>query len=54
MTGLPAFFIHPCNTATALSRVVEEGKVPNVIEYLMLWLGIVGGCVGLSVPLVQP
>ncbi|KFA63186.1 hypothetical protein S40285_03277 [Stachybotrys chlorohalonatus IBT 40285] len=45
VTGVPAFFIHPCLLGDAMSgfRCSKE-------DYLMIWLGLVGGCVGLWVP----
>ncbi|KAF2435086.1 hypothetical protein EJ08DRAFT_389142 [Tothia fuscella] len=46
ITGIPTFFIHPCQTAEALQRVAA-GRSVQVEEYMFLWLGIVGGCVGL-------
>ncbi|KAI9681552.1 MAG: hypothetical protein M1829_000749 [Trizodia sp. TS-e1964] len=49
ITGRPAFFVHPCNTAAAMQALVGAEGVP-VEEYLVLWLGVVGGCVGLCVP----
>ncbi|EPE35511.1 hypothetical protein GLAREA_11210 [Glarea lozoyensis ATCC 20868] len=45
VTDLPAFFIHPCQTKEAM----ENFDCPTH-EYLMVWLGLVGGCVGLWVP----
>ncbi|PHH88676.1 hypothetical protein CDD83_7244 [Cordyceps sp. RAO-2017] len=45
ITGLPAFFIHPCLLGDALS-----GFACSREDYLMIWLGLVGGCVGLWVP----
>jgi len=45
LTDVPAFFIHPCQTKEAM----EKFKC-SIDDYLMLWLGLVGGCVGLWVP----
>ncbi|KJZ78386.1 hypothetical protein HIM_02424 [Hirsutella minnesotensis 3608] len=45
ITGLPAFFVHPCLVGDALSRFDCTRE-----NYLMIWLGLVGGCVGLWVP----
>lgn len=50
ITGLPVFFVHPCNTATALTEVLEPNKMVTPADYMSLWLGIVGGSVGLSLP----
>ncbi|KAK2006881.1 hypothetical protein LZ32DRAFT_71837 [Colletotrichum eremochloae] len=45
LTGLPSFFIHPCLLGDAMS-----GFNCSREQYMMLWLGLVGGCVGLWVP----
>ncbi|RDW63948.1 hypothetical protein BP5796_10450 [Coleophoma crateriformis] len=45
ITDLPSFFIHPCQTKEAMEPFDCEAK-----DYLMVWLGLVGGCVGLWVP----
>ncbi|KAK3897371.1 ubiquitin-like-conjugating enzyme ATG10 [Staphylotrichum tortipilum] len=45
VTGLPTFFIHPCLLGEAMSRFDCSKE-----NYLMVWLGLVGGCVGLWVP----
>ncbi|RQM06992.1 hypothetical protein DH86_00000123, partial [Scytalidium sp. 3C] len=45
ITDLPAFFIHPCQTKEAM-----ELFNCSLSEYIMVWLGIVGGCIGLWVP----
>ncbi|RDA96045.1 hypothetical protein CP533_5816 [Ophiocordyceps camponoti-saundersi (nom. inval.)] len=45
ITGLPAFFIHPCLLGDAIS-----GFQCSLDNYLIIWLGLVGGCVGLWVP----
>ncbi|PFH60680.1 hypothetical protein XA68_10550 [Ophiocordyceps unilateralis] len=45
ITGVPAFFIHPCLLGDAIS-----GFQCSLDNYLMIWLGLVGGCVGLWVP----
>ncbi|KAF6836869.1 autophagy-like protein 3 [Colletotrichum plurivorum] len=45
ITGLPSFFIHPCLLGDAMS-----GFNCTKEQYMMLWLGLVGGCVGLWVP----
>lgn len=49
MTNLPCYFIHPCNTAQAMQDIIGKRKVSNV-EYLMIWIGLVGGSVGLYLP----
>ncbi|KAH7417278.1 hypothetical protein BKA64DRAFT_702058 [Cadophora sp. MPI-SDFR-AT-0126] len=45
ITDVPAFFIHPCQTKEAM-----ENFECAMEEYLMVWVGLVGGCVGLWVP----
>ncbi|PNY23601.1 Uncharacterized protein TCAP_06457 [Tolypocladium capitatum] len=45
ITGIPSFFVHPCLLGDAISSF--ECFKQN---YLMIWLGLVGGCVGLWVP----
>lgn len=45
VTGLPSFFIHPCLIGEAMSNFDCSKE-----NYLMVWLGLVGGCVGLWVP----
>ena len=55
ITGMPAYFVHPCRTQEALAPLMEEpshkvGSEPAV-EYLLLWFGVIGASVGLSVPL---
>ncbi|ROT39801.1 hypothetical protein SODALDRAFT_331917 [Sodiomyces alkalinus F11] len=45
ITGVPSFFIHPCLLGDAMA-----GFDCTKENYLMGWLGLVGGCVGLWVP----
>jgi len=45
VTGVPSFFIHPCLLGEQMSRFDCSKE-----NYLMVWLGLVGGCVGLWVP----
>lgn len=49
ITDLPSFFVHPCNTAEAMSEILR-GRAVGAFEYLLIWLGLVGSCVGLYVP----
>ncbi|KAL2271169.1 hypothetical protein VTJ83DRAFT_540 [Remersonia thermophila] len=44
-TGIPTFFVHPCLLGEAM-----EAFDCSKEDYLMAWLGLVGGCVGLWVP----
>ncbi|KAK8049136.1 hypothetical protein PG994_010866 [Apiospora phragmitis] len=41
LTGVPSFFVHPC----FLSDAMAGFDCPKE-DYLMVWLGLVGGCVG--------
>ncbi|KAH8814321.1 hypothetical protein F5882DRAFT_281698 [Hyaloscypha sp. PMI_1271] len=45
ITDIPAFFIHPCQTKEAM----ESFGCP-IKDYLMVWIGLAGGCVGLWIP----
>ncbi|KAK0275302.1 hypothetical protein LTR35_010877 [Friedmanniomyces endolithicus] len=49
VTGIPAYFVHPCRTAEAMAAVGGTStRAP--VEYLSLWLGLVGPGVGLAIP----
>ncbi|GAD93518.1 autophagy-related protein Atg10 [Paecilomyces variotii No. 5] len=48
-TGTPAYFVHPCNTADALTQIAKD-KDLDPESYLLLWFGLVGNCVGLHLP----
>ncbi|PGH34417.1 hypothetical protein GX50_02785 [[Emmonsia] crescens] len=51
LSDLPVYFVHPCNTPDALRDVAGNKEVVVTTEtYLLLWLGLVGNCVGLHVP----
>jgi ubiquitin-like-conjugating enzyme ATG10 len=55
ITGMPAYFVHPCRTQEALAPLLGDtsrkaGSEPAV-EYLLLWFGVIGASVGLSVPM---
>ena len=45
LTGVPAFFVHPCLIGDAMQDF-DCSKA----DYLMVWLGLVGGVVGLWIP----
>ncbi|KAL7925137.1 hypothetical protein ACQKWADRAFT_310721 [Trichoderma austrokoningii] len=45
ITGVPSFFLHPCLLGDAISSFECSRE-----NYLMIWFGLVGGCVGLWVP----
>lgn len=49
ISELPAFFIHPCQTPEALSSLGANNTFQPV-EYLILWLGLIGSSVGLFMP----
>jgi ubiquitin-like-conjugating enzyme ATG10 len=50
VTGLPSFFIHPCQTQTAMASLhIDQFGQPD--DYLLAWIGMIGSTVGLSVPL---
>jgi Autophagocytosis associated protein, active-site domain len=49
ITDLPAFFIHPCNTAQALEEICQE-KPRSPEAYLLVWFGLVGPLVDLYMP----
>ncbi|GAM36857.1 hypothetical protein TCE0_022f06280 [Talaromyces pinophilus] len=48
-SGIPAYFVHPCNTASAM-KAIAGNKIIEPEEYLLTWLGLVGGCINLSLP----
>lgn len=48
-TGLPVYFVHPCHTADAM-RASFEGSEVKPLEYMMLWFGIIGTSVGITLP----
>jgi ubiquitin-like-conjugating enzyme ATG10 len=55
ITGMPAYFVHPCRTQEALAPLLDNdsdktGSEPAV-QYLLLWFGVIGASVGLSVPM---
>lgn len=49
-TNKPVFFIHPCRTAEVMEASVSERDV-TTYDYLLIWMGALGKCVGLNVPL---
>lgn len=56
VTGMPAYFVHPCRTQNVMGPLLEGGGdcefgARDSVEYLMLWLGVIGASVGLSVPM---
>jgi len=54
ITGVPAYFVHPCRTQEALAPLLEDtshdAEIEPAVEYLLLWFGVIGVSVGLSVP----
>lgn len=53
VTGLPCWFVHPCRTAEAMGAMTGPGgaRVVDRRKYLLMWMGLVGGGVGLNVPI---
>ncbi|KAI7543497.1 hypothetical protein KC331_g7370 [Hortaea werneckii] len=49
VTGGPAYFVHPCLTQDFI-RAVMAGRQVSAVEYLALWVGVIGATVGLSLP----
>ncbi|KAH8179773.1 autophagocytosis associated protein, active-site domain-containing protein [Sarocladium implicatum] len=45
MTGVPTFFLHPCLVGENMLQFSCSKE-----DYLMVWLGLTGSCVGLHVP----
>jgi ubiquitin-like-conjugating enzyme ATG10 len=50
ITNRPVFFIHPCRTAEVMEASVGKRSIAPE-EYLITWIGALGKCVGLDVPL---
>ena len=46
----PVFFIHPCRTAEVMKAIADDRKI-SPFEYLIMWIGAIGKCVGLDVPI---
>ncbi|KAF2280672.1 uncharacterized protein EI97DRAFT_5285 [Westerdykella ornata] len=51
VTNKPVYFIHPCQTAAVLKASVKRGMRVSPVDYLVLWVGAMGACVGLHMPL---
>ena len=49
ITNKPVFTVHPCNTAEAMAEMGDRFEV-TLENYMSVWVGLVGGCVGLHVP----
>lgn len=50
LLGQPFFMLHPCRTEEFLRPVLQEEQ-PRPVNYVLLWLSVVGPVVGLDVPL---
>lgn len=55
VTGVPAYFVHPCRTQEAMSPLLSNAE-PDAhsrdgTRYLLLWSGVIGASVGLNVPI---
>lgn len=49
--GVPYYFVHPCNTVDAMREwELEWRKGMGPEAYLGIWIGLVGGVVGLWMP----
>jgi len=54
--GVPYYFVHPCNTAAAMGEWQQRRRDGEGMEdftaekYLAVWIGVVGGVVGLFLP----
>ncbi|USW57989.1 Putative ubiquitin-like-conjugating enzyme Atg3/Atg10 [Septoria linicola] len=48
--GRPVYFIHPCRTQEAVRDVLGPKHLDG-LEWLMVWFGVIGTAVGLSVPI---
>jgi ubiquitin-like-conjugating enzyme ATG10 len=55
VTGVPAYFVHPCRTQEAMSPLLgntnPDAHSRDGTRYLLLWFGVIGASVGLSVPI---
>ena len=55
ITGVPAYFVHPCRTQEAMSPLLDSVRTDaspcKGTDYLLLWLGVIGASVGLTVPI---
>jgi ubiquitin-like-conjugating enzyme ATG10 len=58
ISGVPAYFVHPCRTQEVMSPLIQNAEIGKAeadplkaMDYLMLWLGVIGASVGLSVPI---
>lgn len=54
ITGVPAYFVHPCRTQEALAPLLGPASSKSGerggLKYLLFWFGMIGSSVGLSVP----
>ncbi|KAN0086711.1 hypothetical protein V8E54_000399 [Elaphomyces granulatus] len=48
-SGIPMYFVHPCDTANAMRGIVGQETI-GTETYLFIWLGLVGNCVNLHLP----
>ncbi|KAF2645810.1 hypothetical protein P280DRAFT_417931 [Massarina eburnea CBS 473.64] len=47
----PVYFLHPCKVAEVLQASCSRASEIDTASYLLLWIGAMGKCVGLDVPL---
>jgi len=45
----PVFFVHPCRTVEAM-KVFSGNADSSPLQYLKIWMGVIGGSVGLFYP----
>jgi len=50
ITGLPAYFVHPCRTQDAMASLSGKSEYCPAISYLTRWIGVIGSSVDLGVP----
>ena len=52
VTDIPCFWVHPCRTAESMGEILEDRRNEmSSMEYLMVWIGLVGSAVGLVLPI---
>lgn len=50
VTNKPVFFIHPCRTAEVMEACFGGRNIASY-DYLLMWIGTLGNCVGLNIPM---
>lgn len=49
VNNLPAYFVHPCRTSEAMAAITDGTDV-KPIQYLLIWIGLIGSSAGLVIP----